>query len=892
MRQVPSSFHDLARGNVRPHSWGLRISFDKSYDDDVTFFTLNQSQLNGGDILAPVDDNVVQAWDFYNYKDYTDRVTHMSWDRTLEFPYSVASARADFELANTDNYFTPRPTPPIVETNHSKNPSFELGTGSQVEVRRNILPNPNLSGSVLGGAGTGITISVPTANERRVVINNPTGNYWSIVPFLGGATTVAGATYTMSLEIKRTGGGTTPPRFYLNPSAGYMDMTGSVGTDWSTIHVTFTNGAVTPLQAHLGWSSVANGTYDVRRFKLEQIGTLLPYFDGSYNTWQSPDLTPSWTGTANNSASVLMGEEVMGASIWPLQNTIWLSSDGANHGSRFARGLVKQTSSNIVTYGFNDVEGIIAGETQTNAAFVRASTPQTSEVRWQTQTGTGGGSTVAGNHNITTSWTEAKFTGQSTFNNSPLSFYVQSPAIGTLLDIDNHYAIKGTYTGGYFDGSSGIDYEWRTQANNSISYQRESVPGIGRYTLPKRPVRLLSGFRSMLIPQFVGLTQGMPDISEQSKTATFTALDFLTQIFDTPIRETIAMRDVRTDEVLESIFLQFGLTPQQFDLRKARNVIPFLFFERNQQTAGEVIRKLMEAEMGRLWLDEDGIIRFIPRLEMTNEPVYGLNDSDIVSLNVSTDTQLINTVRITNRTRVVQPYQDVYKVSDDTRPEGVIPASSSRVYSAQLQDPALTIEPPTRGAQSGVSWFVAKTAGGTEVTSGITVIATELKTNSFEIAFANTNNFSVQITDMQLFGQPAKIINPNDPEQIFEYPPSIEKYEGQPSAGANDEGGMVIENNFIQTFSQAQSLAVTILDDYAEYAAIVDCEIKGNPALQLGDVVELNYRQYTGNYRIIGMSQSLQPGRFVQNLKLRKYEQRQYFALNVSQLNGPAVLAP
>ena len=44
----------------------------------------------------------------------------------------------------------------------------------------------------------------------------------------------------------------------------------------------------------------------------------------------------------------------------------------------------------------------------------------------------------------------------------------------------------------------------------------------------------------------------------------------------------------------------------------------------------------------------------------------------------------------------------------------------------------------------------------------------------------------------------------------------------------------MIENNFIQTFSQAQSLAVTILDDYAEYASIVDCEIKGNHALQLG----------------------------------------------------------
>jgi len=52
---------------------------------------------------------------------------------------------------------------------------------------------------------------------------------------------------------------------------------------------------------------------------------------------------------------------------------------------------------------------------------------------------------------------------------------------------------------------------------------------------------------------------------------------------------------------------------------------PFLFFERDQQTAGDIIRPLMQAEMGMLWLDEQGIIKFIPRLEIPNEPVYAFD---------------------------------------------------------------------------------------------------------------------------------------------------------------------------------------------------------------------------------------------------------------------------
>lgn len=515
MQTVPALFNDYAKSNVRPNSWGLRISFDKSYDDDVTFFTLDQSVLDGIDLLAAEDDNPLQAWDFYKYLDYSDRIVQMSWERSLEFPYSVVSARADFEVSNTDDYFTPN----------------------------------------------------------------------------GGS---------------------------------------------------------------------------------------------------------------------------------PIQD----------------------------------------------------------------------------------------------------------------------------------------------------------------YILPKRPIRLLTGFGNMLVPQFVGLTQGMPTIGQTVKTASFTALDFLTQIYEMKIRNTIAMQDVRTDEVLANIFDQFGLAPTQYDLARARNVIPFLFFERDQITAGDVIRKLMEAEGGMLWLSESGIIMFRPRLELPETASYLFDDNSIVDLEVSSDSQIINQINFTAELRAVQEYQTVYLKSQGGQPN-VVPAGGTYVFPAELSDPCLTVEDPTIGENSGVSWFIPRLPDGTEVTTNVSVIASELKTNSFDITFKNDNAFAVDISELELWGQPAKVFD--RVERTMEYPPSILKYDIQP---------LDINNNFIQSQDQIESLGLTILDEYDEYAAILDLEVKGNPALQLGDIVEVDYRQFDGLYRIIGITSSLRMGKYTQNLKIKTYTPREWFFLDISELDGSHVLAP
>lgn len=407
---------------------------------------------------------------------------------------------------------------------------------------------------------------------------------------------------------------------------------------------------------------------------------------------------------------------------------------------------------------------------------------------------------------------------------------------------------------------------------------------IASYILPKRPVRLLSGFKNTNLPLFVGLTQNMPEVDDDGKTASFTAFDFLTQIYEMPIRNTIAMANVRTDEVLANIFDQFGLASTQYDLGVGRNTIPFLFFEKTQQTAGDVIKQLMQAEMGWLWLGEDGIIRFRPRLENPIAPCYIFDDTNIISAKVIEDSGIINKVIINADVREVQDWQYVMSKDSSDTSISIVPANGTATIPFSLQDPCLEIETPTFGDNSSVSWFTAALPDGTAVTSNVSVSSVELKTNTYDVTFANTNAFDVNIDQIWLYGRPGKQISVEPIVYENEETDSIAKYEVQK---------LDIDNNFIQSVDQARSLALTILDEYSEHADVIEVEVKGNPALQLSDIVDVDYQNYSSEYRVIGIKNSITSDpKFTQTLKLRKYTPRTWFQLDVSQLNGDNELAP
>lgn len=102
MLLVSDKFHERARGQIISPKTKVQISFDKEKNDDVGYFTLDQSYLDGVDLLAPTDDNPIQLWDTYVYGDYSDRLIEYSLSRSIEFPNSAQSAILDVKLNDYD----------------------------------------------------------------------------------------------------------------------------------------------------------------------------------------------------------------------------------------------------------------------------------------------------------------------------------------------------------------------------------------------------------------------------------------------------------------------------------------------------------------------------------------------------------------------------------------------------------------------------------------------------------------------------------------------------------------------------------------------------------------------------------------------------------------------
>ena len=142
--------------------------------------------------------------------------------------------------------------------------------------------------------------------------------------------------------------------------------------------------------------------------------------------------------------------------------------------------------------------------------------------------------------------------------------------------------------------------------DNYFSPSRGST--IQNFILPYRPVKLFGGFGAEAIPQFVGLTEKMPTIDEKGKTAAFHCIDFMYSLFNRPLDSAVMYQNKRTDEILASLLVAFGITPTQYSFDTGFNIVTFAFFDKGQKF-GDVVKELMEAEMGRFFMDEQCIKR-------------------------------------------------------------------------------------------------------------------------------------------------------------------------------------------------------------------------------------------------------------------------------------------
>lgn len=453
-----------------------------------------------------------------------------------------------------------------------------------------------------------------------------------------------------------------------------------------------------------------------------------------------------------------------------------------------------------------------------------------------------------------------------------------SPPDETLLPTWNFYEYKN-----YSDRV--VDMEWSREivfpysVSSAIAditvnnYDNFFTPDAGspidQYILPKRPLRLYAGFRGeQNLQQFIGLNEKMPVIDQRTKLATFHCLDFLAEMFAMPLTNLVAMSNVTTDEVLREIFTMFGLAPSQYVLAKGRNRIPFVFFDQGKN-AGNAFRELMQAEGGNLWIDEQGIIRFEPRLLPVSDPVITFNDSNVEDIQTSGDSEIINTVRIKTDIRQVQDFQPVYTSSDEhgntiLLEPIVVPAGGTRFFAAELTDPLLSVSTPTLGRKIDDSWFTALN-GETPVTTDVSITLTNLNNNNYVMLFENSNAFPVTIDKIEVWGEPAKLVEGKGINYEAYDDVSVEKY---------GEKVLEIENNLFGSESNAESFALTILDAYSELNGVIEFTAKGDPSLQLGDIINMDTRDIVGQYKLIGIRNSYVGQKATTIYKASRYQPR------------------
>lgn len=466
------------------------------------------------------------------------------------------------------------------------------------------------------------------------------------------------------------------------------------------------------------------------------------------------------------------------------------------------------------------------------------------------------------------------------------------------------------------------DYEDFQARILNIEYVREADPPLGAVTLAMaditldnhddvftptnrnspyyghiangRPIRLYIGFADTEdIQVFVGLTEGMPTIDEKNKTARFHCVDFLRQLQEVELNEEIILTDARTDEGVSAVLQAGGLLTSQFDLDYGATVIPFIYFKKGTKI-GKALRELTEAELGALYMDEQGVIRFENRTNWNSKSqVWEFQDNQILDLSNGDAGRVINLVEVFSNTRAVEDHQPVFtnggsavKFTDDTNSIGV---GETKYAFVNFKDdegdlPVINATTPTANTRDN-SGFTANSnedGSGDDLTSSISVGVVSAFSTAMKIPFTNNGTKTAVINRLEIWADPARI-----QDRIY----VIEK--DTASIVSFEEHAIKIENDYIQDDAAATSIAKLVLADRAEIDDELKMVIKAVPQLQVGDYVRRTDRAGNSDtYYIKRLSGILNTDGLKQTVTVVKRTINEYFRIGISTIGGDDPIAP
>lgn len=428
---------------------------------------------------------------------YTEHINNTASSTTLKLPYSPIERPSYLNYGNYVESYAIFQDDGVIDgrtyggnlfnniqyTNRSIYPSFEVDTGETVVVRTNYLVNPTFrtdtnGWTIIAGLADRILQSSMSAPSKRVLRTT--------------ASAAIAANTTLAYTNSNTGLVSPPATVFSGyiyhnastPLSFYTRVDGVSGTavsippnTWGRI--VFYRPAGSFANSDVGFrnlSVIPSGTQIyLSSFMFETLGVLLPYFDGDINDgWQENDLTVRYANYSFTQTiiSIMEGKKPAGAdprATAPAVLVSWLSSDGPNNGRKFARHMVTIAGGAVLAQAI-DTSGIASSVSRTNGIFIRTSRNVNPTVQWRTSAGS-----VVSNiatFPTTSTWQEYRVTGSPATVDANIGFNFDSADVqsGDFIDLDNHFAILGTYTESFFDGNSDGS-TWAGEENRSISYK-------------------------------------------------------------------------------------------------------------------------------------------------------------------------------------------------------------------------------------------------------------------------------------------------------------------------------------------------------------------------------------------------------------------------------------
>ena len=294
-------------------------------------------------------------------------------------------------------------------------------------------------------------------------------------------------------------------------------------------------------------------------------------------------------------------------------------------------------------------------------------------------------------------------------------------------------------------------------------------------------------------------------------------------------------------DLAENILQDAGLTAEQYwiDDELKDFVIPYAYF--NEQEHREALRKIAEACLGQVYCDREGVIRIEGPSYMENLlagetgtyflegefpaeiqviKAYGIGPEDYFRKDNPPKTDgIANHIEVETQPLVVDEMKEVYKSNEPV----LIKAGETKIMTVRynetpcIEATASLVDAPAGCAIQDVQYY----AWGADVT----------------VYSPNSGTFTLVIE-----AKPLKVVNK-------------EKVIAKDDASIAENGLLTYKfpaNPLVQTTAMAQDIANRLLNMFKDPRRDLELEWRGNPALQLNDIVIVpDYKDERGYFYVI-----------------------------------------